>query len=449
MAQLLLVEDERLLRWAVATRLTKAGHSVDEAATLAEAEELLRKRRPELVLLDVSLPDGNGVDFLSDQRERLSESIVVVVTGSGNVQDAVRAMKLGAYDFLNKPVDQDELLRIVDRATAARRDRLEVEGSRRARERQVNVVAESPAMKRVLNMATTVAASSATTVLIEGETGVGKEVVARFIHLQSPRSTAPLMALNCAALPPHLVESELFGYEKGAFTDAKTSRKGLFELADGGTVVLDEVADVPAPLQAKLLRVLEERRLRRLGGSREISVDVRVLALGNRPLSKQVAAGEFREDLFYRLNVFPISVPPLRERREDIIPLASNFVIHFSAACGKHFTRIAPDLEQRLLAHSWRGNVRELRNLIERAVILEEGPELTGISIPALEHEESPMHDDGIVPLDEVEFVMVQRAMTAAGGNQSAAARLLRVSRDQLRYRLKRYREEGREPGSV
>jgi len=449
MAQLLLVEDERLLRWAVATRLTKAGHSVDEAATLAEAEELLRKRRPELVLLDVSLPDGNGVDFLSDQRERLSESIVVVVTGSGNVQDAVRAMKLGAYDFLNKPVDQDELLRIVDRATAARRDRLEVEGSRRARERQVNVVAESPAMKRVLNMATTVAASSATTVLIEGETGVGKEVVARFIHLQSPRSTAPLMALNCAALPPHLVESELFGYEKGAFTDAKTSRKGLFELADGGTVVLDEVADVPAPLQAKLLRVLEERRLRRLGGSREISVDVRVLALGNRPLSKQVAAGEFREDLFYRLNVFPISVPPLRERREDIIPLASNFVIHFSAACGKHFPRIAPDLEQRLLAHSWRGNVRELRNLIERAVILEEGPELTGISIPLLEHEESPMHDDGIVPLDEVEFVMVQRAMTAAGGNQSAAARLLRVSRDQLRYRLKRYREEGREPGSV
>jgi len=448
MAQLLLVEDERLLRWAVATRLTKAGHSVDEAPTLADAEEMLRKRRPELVLLDVSLPDGNGVDFLSDQRERLSESIVVVVTGSGNVQDAVRAMKLGAYDFLNKPVDQDELLRIVDRAIAARRDRLEVEGSRRARERQsqANVVAESPAMKRVLDMATTVAASAATTVLIEGETGVGKEVIARFIHLQSSRSTAPLMALNCAALPPHLVESELFGYEKGAFTDAKTSRKGLFELADGGTVVLDEVADVPPPLQAKLLRVLEERRLRRLGGSREISVDVRVLALGNRPLSKQVAAGEFREDLFYRLNVFPIAVPPLRERREDIIPLASNFVLQFSAACGKHFTRLAPDLQQRLLAHSWPGNVRELRNLIERAVILEEGPELAGVPFP---HEDSHTPDDGIVPLDEVEFVMVQRAMTAARGNQSAAARLLRVSRDQLRYRLKRYREEGREVREV
>jgi two-component system response regulator AtoC len=454
MSRLLLVEDENLLRWALRTRLMRAGHTVDEAPTLAAAEEILRRTRPEVVLLDVNLPDGNGLDFLAAQREKLAESIVLVFTADGRVEDAVRAMKLGALDFLAKPVDQEELIRVVGQATALHHDRLEAEGSRRAREKQtsVRVIAESPAMERVLSLALTVATSSSTTVLVQGETGVGKEVVARYIHANSPRVSAPLQALNCAAIPENLVESELFGYEKGAFTDAKTSRKGLFELADSGTVVLDEIGELPPLLQSKLLRFLEERSFRRLGGVREIAVDVRILALTNRSLEQQVVEGKFREDLFFRLNVFPITVPPLRERREDILPLALSFIRQFGAASGKRFTAIAPELEARLVAHDWTGNVRELRNLMERAAIMENGEILTGESL-TLSHAKSlsapsPL-DNAIIPLDEVEFTMVERAFRASKGNQSQAARLLKVSRDQLRYRVKRYRELGTWPADL
>jgi DNA-binding NtrC family response regulator len=452
MAHLLLVEDERLLRWALRGRLINAGHTVDEASTLAEADEHLRRRRPDVVILDVHLPDGSGIDFLAQNRDKLADSNVLVFTADGNVEDAVRAMKLGAYDFLSKPVDQDELLQLVDRATALQRQSLDAERLRRTRERQVKgmkVVAESASMKEVLRLARTVAASGTTTVLIQGETGSGKEVIARYIHANSPRATAPLEALNCAALPQHLVESELFGYEKGAFTDAKSSRKGLFELAHGGAVVLDEIGEVPPPVQAKLLRVLEDHSFRRLGGTREIVVDVRVLALTNRELGDEVASGTFREDLYYRLHVFPITVPPLRERREDIIPLALDFARQFGNGCGKQFTDLAPDLKQRFLTHVWTGNVRELRNLIERAVIMEPGGILTGRDLVLREGDsivsaEPIAAEETIIPLDDVEFMMVQRAMRASHGNQSQAARLLQVSRDQLRYRIKRYRDDGR-----
>jgi DNA-binding NtrC family response regulator len=449
MPLLLLVEDERLLRWALRTRLQNAGHVVDEAATLKEAEEQLRHRRPQVVLLDVNLPDGSGIDFLAQQHERLSESSVIVMTADGRVEDAVRAMKLGAWDFLSKPVDVEELLRLVDHATLVQRDRHEAEGSRRARETQsrMKFAAESPVMKEVLQLCSTVAASGTTTVLIQGETGAGKEVVARYIHSASPRASAPLQALNCAALPEHLVESELFGYEKGAFTDAKTSRKGLFELADGGTVILDEIGELPLSLQAKLLRFLEERKFRRLGGSREIAVDVRILAMTNRSLQEESAKGRFREDLYHRLNVFPVTVPPLRERRADIVPLALDFAQQFGAACGKRFVDLTPELKERLLAHPWTGNVRELRNLMERAAILEEAGIMTGRTLPLTPATPGPadtFSDDAIIPLEEVEFLMVQRALKASNGNQSRAARLLQVTRDQLRYRVKRYRELGK-----
>lgn len=454
MALLLLVEDEKLLRWALKTRLQKAGHVVDEASTLAEADDHLKRRRPEVVILDVNLPDGNGIEYLAAQTEKLSESAVIVFTADGRVEDAVRAMKLGAWDFLSKPVDQEELLRLVGHATEFLRERLEAEGSRRAREKQskVRVIAESPAMREVLRLAGTVASSGATTVLVNGETGVGKEVIARYIHANSRRANAPLQTLNCAAIPENLVESELFGYEKGAFADAKVPRKGLFELADGGTVVLDEIGEISASLQAKILRFLEERTFRRIGGTREIPVDVRVLALTNRTLEQRVASGEFRGDLFFRLNVFPITVPPLRERREDILPLALAFAQQFGAACGKRFIDLSDELKARLMTHPWTGNVRELRNLMERASILEPGGILTGRYLPLTtalqgadsEVEADPTFGDHIVPLDEIEFIMVQRALRAAGGNQSQAARLLQVSRDQLRYRVKRYRDEGR-----
>ncbi len=447
MALLLLVEDERLLRWALRTRLQSAGHTVHDAATLAEADELLRRIRPQVVILDVNLPDGNGIEFLAAQREKLAESAVLLMTADGSIADAVQAMKLGASDFLSKPIDQDELLRLVATATSRQRERLEVESVRRAREKsRVKVVAESAAMKAVIQMADTVASAPSTTVLINGETGAGKEVVARYIHAASPRANAPLQALNCAALPENLVESELFGNEKGAFTDAKTARKGLFELADGGTVVLDEIGEVPLSLQAKLLRFLEERTLRRLGGAREISVDVRVLALTNRDLKTEVGKGRFREDLYYRLNVFPISVPPLRQRKADILPMALDFVSHFGNTCGRRFTALSPELQQRLVEHPWPGNVRELRNLMERAAIVEREEVVTGRHLAFDVAPPSNGHDLGeaIIPLEEVELLMVQRALRAADGNQSKAARLLQVSRDQLRYRVKRYRELGR-----
>lgn len=450
MAQLLLVEDEQLLRWALRGHLVRDGHSVIEAGTLAEAELRLKESRPQVVLLDVHLPDGNGIDFFANQKERLAESAVIVITADGSVQDAVRAMKLGATDFLGKPVDKEELLRIVAKATARNREVLEVEACRRTREKQSSrVIADSPAMREVLRLASTVASAGSTTVLIHGETGVGKEVLARYIHACSPRAQAPLQALNCAALPEHLVESELFGYEKGAFTDAKSSRKGLFELADGGTVALDEIGEIPLSLQAKLLRFLEEKTFRRLGGTREISVDVRVVAMTNRELKEEVAKGRFREDLYHRLHVFPIEVPPLRNRSEDIIPLAMGFMKQFGANAGKHFSDLSRDLREKLLSHEWSGNVRELRNLIERAVILEEGDILTGSSLSLVPGTASLLEKDGdgpgeIVPLDEIEFIMVHRALRAAKGNQSHAARLLQVTRDQLRYRVKRYRESGR-----
>ncbi len=449
MPLLLLVEDEALLRWALAKRLQNAGHIVHEAPTIGVAEDHLRRHRPDIVLLDIHLPDGNGLDFLAANREALSESAVIVMTAEGTIDDAVRAMKLGSWDFLTKPVDQDELLRLVEKACLLRRQGLEAEGSRRLRDKQLrmNIVAESRAMKETLRLAGKVAAASATTVLIHGETGAGKEVVARYIHAHSARADGPLQATNCAAIPEQLVESELFGYEKGAFTDAKTSRKGLFELAHGGTVVLDEIGEVPLALQSKLLRFLEERSLRRVGGSREISVDVRVLALTNRDLQEHIVAGRFRSDLYFRLNVFPIVVPPLRERREDVLPLALGFMAQSAAACGKKLEGIAPELEEWLLHYAWPGNVRELKNFVERAVILEMGSELSADTVTPIITTPARGNDRGeIVPLDEIEHVMVVRAMLAADGNQSKAARMLKVSRDQLRYRVKRYREEGRLP---
>ncbi|MGZ5446335.1 MAG: sigma-54-dependent transcriptional regulator [Thermoanaerobaculia bacterium] len=431
MALLLLVEDEPLLRSTLRGRLVRAGHSVQEAGTLAEAEMRLRESRPQVVVLDV---DGKGIELLSAQREQLAESVIIVITAS--VEDALTAMRLGAADFLPKPVDQDELLRLVDKATHRHRETLEAEVSRRAREKQsyVNVIAESAAMASLLEIAANVASRGSTTVLIHGETGTGKEFLARSIHSHSPRAGAPLEALHCAATPEHEVEGELFGHE----TDARSSRKGLFELADGGTVILDEIGRIPMTAQTKLLHFLQERSFQRLGGTREILVDVRVIATTNRALHQEVAKGRFRDDLFQRLSAVPIAIPPLRERREDILPLAFHFMNQFGVALGKHFTGMSPELREKLTAHPWTGNVRELRNLIERAVLLEDGDVLTSRFLPAFPREEP------IVPLEEVEFLMVQRALRAARGNQSQAARLLQVSRDQLRYRVKRYRELGR-----
>jgi DNA-binding NtrC family response regulator len=454
MALLLLVEDEKLLRWALGEQLKRAGHAVHAAGNLAEAAEHLRAHQPDVLLLDLSLPDGYGLDFYSSHKAQLDDTVVIVMTAVGQVEDAVRAMKLGAFDFLNKPVDQGELIKLIDRSLSLRGDRREVEVARQSRERDLSqeLIAEAPAFRKVVEIAGEVARSDVSSILILGESGSGKNVLARHIHALSERREKPLLEVSCAAIPDNLLESELLGHEKGAFTDAKSTRKGTFELADGGTVVLDEIAELKFELQSKLLHVLEERRMRRVGGTREIFVDVRVIALTNRDLAAMVDDGRFRQDLFYRLSVFPITLPPLRRRLEDILPLAMVFVKRLQPRFERPFEGFTREAENRLLGYSWPGNVRELRNVVERAMILEREPLIGPASLiltPVGETAEAATaetrgstadsSDQGIVKLEDMERDLVRRAMRASGDNQTRAAELLGITRDQLRYRLKKF----------
>ena len=447
MALILILEDEKLLRWALSEQLTRAGHAVHAAASLAEAEDHLLKNQPDLALLDLSLPDGHGLDFYQQHRRKLEETAVIVMTAVGQIEDAVRAMKLGAVDFLNKPIDQAELVDLVERSLGRRSEQLEAQAARQSRERDLDreLVAESPALREVLRVVDEVARSEISSILLLGESGSGKNVLARRLHQRSPRRQRPFIEVPCAAIPDQLMESELLGHERGAFTDAKSTRKGAFELADGGTVALDEIGELKAELQAKLLHVLEERRLRRVGGSREIFVDVRVIALTNRDLAAMVRDGGFRQDLFYRLNVFPITVPPLREHPEDILPLARRFVDELQGKFGKSFAGFTRQAENSLLGYSWPGNVRELRNVVERAMVLERDDRISSGSLildqAGVARAAEPTADAGgaIVPLEEMEKSLVERAMQATGNNQTRAADLLGITRDQLRYRLQKF----------
>ncbi len=454
MALLLLVEDEKLLRWALTEHLKRAGYSVVGAANLAEADEHLATNQPDVLLLDLSLPDGFGLDFYSSHKAQLEDTAVIVMTAVGQVEDAVRAMKLGAFDFLTTPVNQEELVKLIERSVAMRGAQKEVEVARQSRERDLNqeLIAESAAFREVVAVAGEVARSDVSSILLLGESGSGKNVLARHIHALSLRRKKPIIEVSCAAIPDNLLESELLGHEKGAFTDAKAARRGTFELADGGTVVLDEIAELKFELQAKLLQVLEERRMRRVGGTREILVNVRVIALTNRDLSAMVEDGRFRQDLYYRLNVFPITVPPLRRRLEDILPLAMTFLRRLQSRFERPFEGFTREAENRLLGYSWPGNVRELRNVVERAMILSREPLIGPASLvlmPVGEPAEAPQKEgpaqastdasEGIGKLEDVERELVQRAMRASGDNQTRAAELIGVTRDQLRYRLKKF----------
>jgi len=454
MGRVLLVEDEKLLRWALEQQLKRAGHIVDAAGDLATAARHLESQQPDLVLLDLGLPDGHGLDFFEANRERLEGSVVIVMTALGQVGEAVRAMKLGALDFLTKPVDHEELVRQVDRSLAVRGEQLEAQVAKRTRERDLarEVIGSAPAFREVLDVCEQVAVSEVGSILILGDSGSGKNVLARHIHSASPRRSKPLLEVSCATIPENLLETELFGHEKGAFTDAKSFKRGTFELGDGGTVVLDEIGELRLELQAKLLHFLEERRFRRVGGTREVTVDVRVIALTNRDLQAMVREKAFRSDLFYRLNVFPIRVPPLSERPEDILELAAHFVATLQPKLGRRFEGFERETENLLLGYGWPGNVRELRNVIERALVLERGPKLTPRSV-VLDWREEPHFEAvaapvaageveapaGIMPLEQLEREMVQRAMRAAGDNQTRAAELLGITRDQLRYRLSKF----------
>jgi DNA-binding NtrC family response regulator len=450
MALILLIEDEKLLRWSLKQRLEKENHTVHTAESLEEAEVHVTQHFPDMVLLDLSLPDGHGLDFYEKHQDTLEESVVLVMTAVGEVEDAVRAMKLGALDFLPKPIDHKALIALVKRSLDVRATRRDAQVAKSIRQRKldVDIVSHSPLFRETLELACEVARSDIDTILLLGESGTGKNVVARYIHVNSSRSEGPYLEVNCAAIPEQLLESELFGHEKGAFTDAKKSKPGTFELANGGTVLLDEIGELRLDLQAKLLHLLENRVYRRVGGVREIRVDARIVALSNRNLRSMVRDKTFRDDLYFRISVFPIQVPSLRERHEDILPLARFFLKFLQAKSGKCIKGFSREAENVLISYSWPGNVRELRNVVERAIILEKGTEISLRSLildtidppPRAENGSGGGMPEGIVPLEEVEGEMVLRAMTASGENQTRAAELLGITRDQLRYRLKKFR---------
>ncbi|MBE9503479.1 MAG: sigma-54-dependent Fis family transcriptional regulator [Proteobacteria bacterium] len=449
-SKILVVDDEELIRWSLDQNLTSDGYEVLTAASGEEALKIIREEMPDLVFLDLQLPGIGGMEVLQKVKEISKDIIVIIITALGIVEMVVKAMKLGAFDYINKPFNLDEVSFIVEKATEAGRLRHEVTALRAESEKfkLVNIIGSDPKMKEVMAMVDKVVKSDSTTVLITGESGTGKELVAKSIHNKSARAKGPFMTVNCAALPENLLESELMGHERGAFTDAKTMRKGLFELADGGTLFLDEIGDMPLGMQAKILRVLEDKIVRRLGGAKDISVDVRIVSATNKDLFRAIDDGTFRSDLYYRLQVIPIKLAPLRERRGDIIPLTMHYIEQFNKEFNKNVKGISKVAEKFLVEYSWPGNVRELKNIIERALILEDEDTLLVEHLPLeivtmgseLKKEgfEFDLPPEGI-SMEKVEMEMIQQALAMVGGNQSKAAKKLDLGIDAFRYRMKKF----------
>jgi DNA-binding NtrC family response regulator len=455
---ILLVEDKDSLRTMLRLALEAQGHRVVEARDQPEAEAALRASRPAVVLSDLRLTEGDGFGVLRASKDLDPELPVIVMTAFGSIQDAVAAMKEGALDFLAKPVDPDHLLLMVERALTQRRmatENLILKEELAQRRGAPQIVGDDPQLKQV-SLALHRAAATDTTVLLEGESGTGKELFARALHALSPRADGPFVAINCAAIPETLLETELFGHEKGAFTGASARKPGKFELAHRGTLFLDEIGDLPLSLQAKILRALEEKEFERVGGTLPLKVDVRVVAATNRNLKAAVAARQYREDLYFRLSVFPILIPPLRDRTNDIITLARYFIDRFCRELNKRPLILSPSAEQELLTYPWPGNVRELQNCIERAAILTEGdtihPRHLSLSFRAPTvapaEDESPwlkidlsgsMGDASRRVLAEVERRKIEQALKEAAGNRSRAAEILQVSYKMFMTKLKEY----------
>ncbi len=449
--RILVVDDEHLIRWSLEQSLKKQGYEVAIAASGEDALKQVQEEAPELMLLDIQLPGMDGLSVLQRIKEIDSEIIVIMVTALGILETAVKAMRLGAFDYINKPFNLDELSIIVKKALETSQLRKEVAQLRSAQESKYgidNIISGSRHMQQVLDMVRKVARSDASTVLIQGESGTGKELIARAIHMESSRKDQPFMAINCAALPETLLESELMGHEKGAFTDAKTQKRGLFEMSDGGTIFLDEIGDMDLGMQAKLLRILEERTFRRVGGTKEIPVDVRIVSATNQELLKKIEEKSFRNDLYYRLQVIPIYLPPLRERREDIMPLVEFFIRHYNREFGKSVTGVSKMAQKFLEEYEWPGNVRELRNIIERAIILENENTLMLEHLPRElvsqtgETSSGPMNlripPEGI-DIEDVERELIRQSLEMADGNQSKAAKKLNLGIDAFRYRMKKF----------
>jgi two-component system, NtrC family, response regulator AtoC len=474
--KILIVDDERLVRWSLRQKCEEWGYHVVEAESGAAGLRMAQHETPDLVLLDVRLGDMNGIDVLEEMKRSGDVRAVIMITADPKLEDVKHALKIGAFDFVGKPLDFDELGVTVKNALEATRLRTEVESLRGEVRRRAGfheVIGVSQRITELMTFVNKVAASEASTILVQGESGTGKDLIAKSIHYNSHRGDKPFIAINCSAIPETLMEAELFGHEKGAFTDAKAMKKGLFEMADGGTLFLDEIGELSPLLQAKLLRVLEDQLIRRVGGVRDMQVDVRVIAASNRDLERAVRENTFRQDLYYRLAIISIFLPPLRDRKEDIVPLVEYFIERYARKFRKNVTGITSDTRKLLMRHDWPGNVRELKNAIERAMILEDETQLRPDYLPFAVGREASQFTafevtamgstmgtettagetilpngrtlpklvipNGGTSLEEVERALVELALQQANGNQTHAAKLLDISRDALRYKLKKF----------
>lgn len=445
--RILVVDDEKLIRWSLKERLASGGYEVLEAANAAEAQRLLSEQPFDLALVDFKLPDGDGIGLLRTAQRLQPDLPVLIITAYSTVNSAVEAMKEGAFDYISKPFNMEELVITVARALDmhSMRRTLDTEVSRRKKRFGINnLIGKSPAMRRIKELVLKVASSETTTVLLLGETGTGKDMVARAIHYESSRIEKPFMNITCTALPETLLESELFGFEEGAFTNAKGRKKGLFELGHNGTVFMDEIGDMPLQLQGKLLRVLEEKAFKRIGGAADITVDARIVAATNRDLLKLIDEGKFREDLYYRLNTVPIELPSLRERTEDIPLLAEHFREQFAEKFKRNLKPLDQAVLGKLTAYRWPGNVREMRNVIERAALLAPGDRIAEEDV-VLGRADGP-RGAGLVTLppkgcnlSDVEKTLLEQALQRTKGNQTRAAELLGITRDQIRYKMEKF----------
>jgi DNA-binding NtrC family response regulator len=443
------VDDEKLLRWSWAQRLEREGYEAVQCETASDGIARLETEEFNLLLLDFKLPDMDGLEVLRRISPKELDLPVIMITAHSTLENAVEAMKLGASDFLAKPVDLDVLLLAVRRtleSTDLAREVHRIRVDEKERFGFGNIVGRSPSMLQIFDLMSRVAASGSATVLIQGESGTGKDVVARAIHYASLRAERPLVTVTCTAIPEPLLENELMGHEKGAFTDAKTMKKGLLELADGGTVFLDEIGDLPMALQAKLLRFLEDKSFKRVGGTRDITVDARIIAATNKDLASAVREGRFRSDFYYRLNVISLHLSPLRERREDIPPLAEHFLEKMNREFKKDVRGIAEDAMRVLLQYAWPGNVRELRNVLERAIILGRDQSIGLDDLPSdlLAPVQAPEGTllrlpPGGLDVTALEKDLLVQALRLTGGNQTAAGRLLGLNRDQIHYRIEKF----------
>ena len=457
METLLIIEDEKLLGSELSRHYRQSGWEVMLAASLAEAEQLLLRDElePLLILSDMNLPDGNALDFMEKMKKNISYAEWLFLTGYGSVPDSVRALRLGAYDFLEKPCDLDRLDLVVNSAARSAAIQRRVIDQTRQEHRRYSpdaYVGSSLQARNVRELLTRLTKVPFSALIIGGETGTGKGLVSRILHYGGARARHPMIEVNCAALPRELLESELFGHEPGAFTGASGRHRGLLEQADGGTLFMDEIGEMPLDLQAKLLKAIEDHKVRRLGGEKEITVDVQIIAASNQDLEQMIRDGNFRSDLYHRLNVFRVMLPPLREAKEDLDELVPLFVAEYNAKAGRHVKEIPEQAWDKLRAHYWPGNVRELRNVIERCVLFADGPvfpvqwlQLPGQESVSLENTASESKDriclplDGSMALEDMDRFIIKTALERADNNLAAATRALGTTRETLRYRVRKY----------